>query len=147
MLHICARTCLPATLGHDEMAHCNTFNTLPHFATHCNTLQHTLGWSHRRASISHPPCVAVCCSCCVLRCAAVCCSVLQCVPYRVLHCVALCCSVLQCVAVLLSYCRERDTPSEAAVSLRAVDTLWHSWALENRVFYCSLELVLQGFFC
>jgi len=34
-------------------------------------------------------CVALCCS--VLQCVAVCCSVLQ--------CVAVCCSVLQCVAI------------------------------------------------
>ena len=121
MSHICIRSCLPATLGYDEMAHTATHcNTLQHFAAHCNTLQHTLGWSHRRASISHPPCVAVCCSCCVLRCAAVCCSVLQCVPYRVLHCVTLCCSVLQCVAFLSCHCQEQDTPSQAAVSLTAV---------------------------
>jgi len=69
-------------------------------------------------------CVAVCCSVlqwvrvctydrglylrggnwkCVLRCVAVCCSVLQCaaVCCRVLQCVAVCCSVLQCVAVWL----------------------------------------------
>jgi len=40
-------------------------------------------------------CAAVCCSVlqCVLQCAAVCCSVLQCV----LQCAAVCCSVWQCV--------------------------------------------------
>jgi len=41
-------------------------------------------------------CVAVCCS--VLQCVAVCCNVLQCVAVC-LQCVAVCCSVLQCVAV------------------------------------------------
>ena len=55
-------------------------------------------------------CVAVCCS--VLQCNAVCCSVLQCVAVCcsvicsvlqcVLHCAAVCCSVLQCVAVCCS---------------------------------------------
>jgi len=40
----------------------------------------------------------------VLRCVAVCCSVLQCVAVccSVLQCVAVCCSVLQCVAVCCS---------------------------------------------
>jgi len=57
-------------------------------------------------------CVAMCCSVLQLQCVAVCCSVLQCC--RVLQCVAVCCSagactycaakasVLQCVAVCRS---------------------------------------------
>jgi len=53
----------------------------------------------------------------VLRCAAVCCSVLQCVAVccSELPCVAVCCSVLQCVAV---YCRELQCVAVCCSMLR-----------------------------
>jgi len=50
---------------------------------------------------------------CVLQCAAVCCSVLQCVLQCMLQCVAVCCSLLQCVAVTCT----PSTPSFAPPSM------------------------------
>jgi len=85
----------------------------------CNKL---IGWN------SVLRCVAVCCSvlrrmrsvtvrCRVLQCVAVCCSVLQCVAANaeccsVLQCVAVCRSVLQCVAVCCSECRALQSVAE-----------------------------------
>ena len=55
----------------------------------------------------------------VLQCVTVCCSVFVAV-LRVLQCDAVCCNVMLCVAVTV-LC-ERDTLSEAVVSLRIVVT-------------------------
>jgi len=110
-LTICVSHCSP--LQHTA-THCNT---LQHTATHCNTLQHTAthcntGDSFRAISPSrNPRPKGRCCS--VLRCVAVCCSVLQlfCANYLAfaqsptkrshvfLAHVAVSCSVLQCVTV------------------------------------------------